>query len=312
MSKKQKTLPLIEEENQTPCSSKKECACGDTCTCCTEGKCSDSCGCGCGNKKAYSGSQARTFAKCFVALFGSLMITTAILLSAQELKTDHSLQIETYLKNNPSTVYQIVEGEKLRLAEEERLAAEKARLEAEAARAKKMAELKDKIASDASYYSLGNPDGKYVIVEFFDYRCGWCKRTNKALWAEISSGKAPNVRWIPVDSPIFGEASMLISQYVLAAGKQGKYTEMHHAVVDSDAELTAEALAEIGKNIGLDVEQLKKDAESEEIKAKIVSNIELAQEIGVEGVPFMILNGKPHGGALLGAALTDAIAESNK
>lgn len=321
MSKKQKTLPLIEEETKAPCDCSKECKCGTACDCSSKSKCSDSCTCGdtgkcsCGNTcKCSSGSSfsGRTFAKCFTTLFGAFMITTAILMAAETTNKNIDLQVETYLRNNGKVIYEVIETEKQHIEEEQRLAAEKARQEAEARRLKELTELKDKLANDKSYYSLGNPDGKYIIVEFFDYRCGWCQRTNKAIWEEISSGRAKNIRWIPVDSPIFGEASMLISQYVLAAGKQGKFSEMHHAVVNAEGELTAEALVEIAKNIGLDTEQLTKDALSDEIKTKIVDNIALAQKIGVEGVPFLILNGKPNEGALLGAKLVDAVKESNQ
>jgi glutaredoxin len=150
------------------------------------------------------------------------------------------------------------------------------------------------------------------IDEFFDYQCGWCKKTNKAIWDEIKDNKAPNIRWIPIDAPIFGEGSALISRYVLAAGKQGKYSEMHHEVAEATGNLDQEALVKLGEKVGLNIDQLKKDAESDEIKAKLEANIAMAREIGVQGVPFMIVNGKPRGGALLGDALAKAVKESNE
>ena len=98
-----------------------------------------------------------------------------------------------------------------------------------AAQATADAALVAEIVNDKTNYSLGNPKGKYVIIEFFDHQCGWCKRTNKEMREAIAKG-AKNIRWIPIDTPIFGEASETIARYVLAAGEQGKYAQMHEAV----------------------------------------------------------------------------------
>lgn len=316
MSKKTKTTPVVETE-PTVCS-KKSC-CAEKTTCCSEKEgASKSCGCGCGCK---SSSGWKTFIKCSTLLVSALAISASILWVGKELSAptisqnaggNIELQLNGYLRKNASFLIEVIKEEETRLEEERRLEEEKARVEAEKKQAEKIAIYKDTIAKDASNYSLGNKDGKYVIIEFFDYRCGWCKRTNKALWAEIDGKKAPNVKWIPIDAPIFGEDSARISRYVLAAGKQGKYTEMHHAVVDAEGNIDETALIEMAKKLGLNIDTLKKDANSDELKNKIESNIKMAQEIGVSGVPFMIVNGKPRGGALLGEALAEAIKESNE
>ena len=98
----------------------------------------------------------------------------------------------------------------------------------------------------------------------------------------------------------------------MAAGKQGKYSEMHHAVATATGNLDKAALDELANKIGLNMEQLTKDVDSEDIKKQIENNMKMAQEIGVQGVPFMIVNGRPHGGALLNEALAQAVKESNE
>lgn len=316
MTKKTKATPVVETEvkecSKTACCSKKE-------GCNTE-KETTCCGSNCCCKKSHSDFN-KTFAKCFTTIMSALMITTAILWVGDTMTSPSissnaggnlELQLNSYMRKNASLITQILEEEQGRIEEERRLEEERARIEAEKRQAEKLATYTETITKDDTNYALGNKDGKFVIIEFFDYRCGWCKRTNKAIWAEIDAKKAPNIKWIPIDAPIFGEDSALISRYVLAAGKQGKYTEMHHAVVEAEGTLNETALTEIAKKIGLNVETLKKDAESDELKAKIDSNVKMAQEIGVSGVPFMIVNGKPHGGALLGDALANAVKESNE
>lgn len=310
--------PIWEKDTSAPssllCDSKTECKCSDGCKCGSECKCSDGCKCG-------SGSSGATIAQCFTLLLGALMISTAILFVGMEMSrpkiAQHSngnidLQITDYMRRNVDVVTQIMDSHQEKLIAEKEAEMERQRIEAEMKLAEKAKEYESGIINDPTNYSLGNRKGKYVIIEFFDYNCGWCKKTNKAIWNEIEAKKAPNIRWIPIDAPIFGEPSAIISRYVLAAGKQGKYVEMHHAVSSSEKRVDQEALIAFAKEIGLDIEQLKKDAESEEIKSKLEDNIKMAQEIGIRGVPFMIVNGKPQGGALLGESLENAIKESNE
>ena len=66
---------------------------------------------------------------------------------------------------------------------------------------------------DKTNYSLGNPKGKFVIIEFFDHQCGWCKKTNVEMSKAVASAEGKNIRWIPIDTPIFGEASETIARF---------------------------------------------------------------------------------------------------
>ena len=212
-------------------------------------------------------------------------------------------------------------------------------------------EIVAKIINDKTNYSLGNPKGKYVIIEFFDYNCGWCKRTNGALAEALKKPEAKNIRWIPIDTPIFGASSETIARYVLAAGKQGKYATLHDAVATGNeafgaastkvsaavksfmdknkitdgrdpkvqaysdkvaAEEYGKAMESIAKGLGIDVSKLKKDANGSEIKGKLADNRKYSQALNINGVPMLIVNGKAHPGALLGEDLDNAVAESAK
>ena len=172
------------------------------------------------------------------------------------------------------------------------------------------ADLVDKIVNDKTNYSLGNPKGKFVIIEFFDYQCGWCKRTNKALAEVIAKPEGKNIRWIPIDTPIFGDASETIARYVLAAGEQGKYAEMHDAVGAATERLDEKALIEMGKKLGLDTKKLTADANGDKIKGKLKANQEFARTLNISGVPMLIVDGKINPGALLGERLDKAVKAS--
>lgn len=167
----------------------------------------------------------------------------------------------------------------------------------------------NEITADKSNYSLGNPNGKYVIIEFFDYQCGWCKRTNAGLHEAIAKPEGKNIRWIAIDTPIFGEKSEEIARFVLAAGKQGKYAQMHEAVGTAKT-LDKASLIALGAELGLDTKQLEADADSAEIKGKLRANRKYAEQLNIRGVPFLIVNGKTNPGALLGEKLEEAVRES--
>lgn len=114
------------------------------------------------------------------------------------------------------------------------------------------------IINDSDYISLGNPKGKFEIISFFDYRCHWCQQLNQQLMTLIESGKAPNVRWIPVEAPILG-TSISLSEYVLAAKKQGKQKELFTQIVKENIK-SPDELKLVAKKLKINFKQLKQDA----------------------------------------------------
>ena len=257
----------------------KSCNCGAECSCCK-----------CGPTKA------------LVVGVSAL----ALVLSVWSLvKKPCGKAIEDWVNANPKVIADSVEKYYKELDAQQR-AAEKAQPKVAPA------DMVAKILNDKSNYSLGNPKGKYVIIEFFDYNCGWCKRTNAALKEALAKPEAKNIRWVPIDTPIFGEGSETIARYVLAAGKQGKYAAMHDAVGDYKGKVDEAALVEMAKKLSLDVDKLKKDANSKELKDKLVANREFTRALNIGGVPMLIVNGNIHPGALFGDALDEVVAESNK
>ena len=259
----------------------------------------DTCKCGCGSECSCC--------KCGPAKVALLGISTlALVLSICALvKKPCDKAMTEWVNKNPKVIADSVEKYYKELDAKQR-AAEKEKPKVAPA------DMVAKILNDKTNYSLGNPKGKFVIVEFFDYNCGWCKRTNAALKEALAKPAAKNIRWIPIDTPIFGENSEMIARYVLAAGKQGKYAALHDAVGDYKGKIDEAALAEMGKKAGLNVDKLKKDADSQEIKDKLVANREFTRALNIGGVPMLIVNGNIHPGALFGEELDEVVAESAK
>ena len=122
---------------------------------------------------------------------------------------------------------------------------------------------------------------------------------------------AKNIRWIPIDTPIFGEASETIARYVLAAGEQGKYAQMHEAVGNAQGHLDEGALVKLAAGLKLDTKKLKADANGDKIRGKLKANRKYAEKLNINGVPMLIVDGKINPGALLGESLEKAVQASN-
>lgn len=210
--------------------------------------------------------------------------------------------VEQYIKKNPKVILDTIDAH---LREQE----EQARKNPPAPQVAP-AGMVEEIVNDKTNMVLGNPEGKFVIIEFFDYQCGWCKKTNAEISAVLKD--APNIRWILIDTPIFGASSELISQYALAAAKQNKFKEMHEAIGNAKGKLDETALIELAQGLKLDVEKIKKDAHSDEIKQKLSKNKEYTRTLKIGGVPMLIVDGKLNPGALIGDRLQNAVKASNE
>ena len=170
----------------------------------------------------------------------------------------------------------------------------------------------EKILADNSYPVLGNPDGKYIIVDFFDYTCQWCKKTNYMLDKYITDGKAPNVRLIVIPTPVMGDQSIVVSAYALASIKQNKFAEFHQALTQSGMTLSLDNLHKIAESVGLNVDQLNQDVDNIEIFNQLEKNRDLLIQLKAKGIPYLIVNGELHAGALVGENLRLVIEQSNQ
>ena len=142
----------------------------------------------------------------------------------------------------------------------------------------------------------GNLEGDVTVVEFFDYRCGYCKRVAGTV-TQLQQDD-PNVRVVYKDYPILGEASELASRAALASKVQGKHLAFHEALLASQEELTQDTILIIASEVGLDTEQLNKDMQAPAIQKIIERNRALARELGINGTPGFIVGTELAPGAL--------------
>lgn len=153
----------------------------------------------------------------------------------------------------------------------------------------------------SSHPSAGNPKGNTNVAIFYDYQCGHCKHMTPVINEVIKDD--PQVRVVFIDLPIFGGNSVTFAKLGLAAAKQGKFMEVHEALMKAPAGLKeADAFALVQK-LGLDMDQLKKDMVSADIDKELQANKKLAELIGLGGTPAIIVDDELSPGAMPKQAL---------
>ena len=156
----------------------------------------------------------------------------------------------------------------------------------------------------------GNPSGDISVVEFFDYRCGYCKKAAGALTQLQKEDR--RIRVIYKDFPILGEASELAAKAALASKAQGKHQTFHEALLASKGDMTKESILATAREVGLDIKRLEKDMENPEWQKVIETNRALARDLGITGTPGFIVGTELVPGALDVNGLKELIARAGK
>lgn len=133
----------------------------------------------------------------------------------------------------------------------------------------------------------GNPDGSVTLVEFFDYNCPYCRRMAPVL-AEIQHTDR-DVRILYKEWPILGAESEYAAKAALAAARQGKYLELHDAMMQAEERFDEAAVLRLAAELGIDIDRLQRDIADPAIAAAIIRNMQLAQSLGITGTPAFVI-----------------------
>jgi protein-disulfide isomerase len=146
--------------------------------------------------------------------------------------------------------------------------------------------LADQLTADPRDPVIGNPDGDVTLVEFFDYRCGFCKRMTGVLAQLVDED--PNLRVVMKEFPILSRESGQAARAALAGLRQGKYEAFHFALMEGGA-LTDDEILAIAASVGLDTDELQDAMQDPAIGAALRDNLALAEKIGITGTPAFIV-----------------------
>lgn len=143
----------------------------------------------------------------------------------------------------------------------------------------------------------GPMDAKVTLVEFSDFQCPFCARVGPTL-KRITEEYPDDVKIVFKHLPLsFHQKAQGAAEAAEAAGRQGKFWEMHDRIFSQQREMSPEKYLEYATELGLDIEKFKKDLKSPEVASRINEDKKQAAKLGVTGTPGFFVNGRFVSGA---------------
>ncbi|MBK1668690.1 hypothetical protein CKO28_11690 [Rhodovibrio sodomensis] len=208
-------------------------------------------------------------------------------------------RVRAYILDNPEIIMQAVQI--LRDRQEQ---------QAENARRQGVRQHAEALRDSGPLPVLGNPDGDVTIVEFFDYRCPYCRQvSNLALATAKADG---NVRVIYKEYPILGPDSEFASRAAIAAAMQGEYAAFHKALMTEVQTVNQDSVMRLAEMMDLDIAQLKADMQSDTVTQTIQRTRQLGQQLRINGTPAFIVGTEVAPGAISRDELEKMIAQARQ
>jgi protein-disulfide isomerase len=154
---------------------------------------------------------------------------------------------------------------------------------------------------------VGAAEPGVTIIEFFDYKCGYCKSVAPSMEALVAENT--DVQVILKEFPILGEESVYAARVSLAARDQENYYEFHKAMMNARGSLTEDVVKRIAESVGINFDEVKEKMASEEIEKIINRNYQLAKALGISGTPAFIIGDQLYPGVLEKDMIQRLIAE---
>ncbi len=189
-------------------------------------------------------------------------------------------EVRAYLLENPEVIMEAVQ-----LLEQRQASAEAA--SDQALVATYAAELFD----DGYSWVGGNLEGDLTLVEFVDYRCGYCRKAHDDVAALIEQDG--NIRLIVKEFPILGEDSLRSSQFAVAVKQTlgaDAYKLAHDSLIALKSDTSDVSLTRLAESLGFDAAPLLAHMDSDDVNAEIVRTRELAQNMRISGTPTFVMD----------------------
>jgi protein-disulfide isomerase len=187
--------------------------------------------------------------------------------------------VKDYLMKNPEVLTEVIAELEKRQAEAQ-----------QASQASAVKETQQSLLNAPHSYVVGNPSGDITLVEFFDYNCGYCKKSLADVQTLLKSD--PKLRVVLKDFPVLGPDSVEASRVALAVKNQlqgQKLLDYHVKVMDSRGRVNGERAMAVAKDMGVDMGRLQKDVESAEIRNALQENMALGDKLSLSGTPAFIV-----------------------
>jgi protein-disulfide isomerase len=147
------------------------------------------------------------------------------------------------------------------------------------------------IFDDGHSWVGGNPEGDITIVEFMDYRCGYCRQAFGEVARLLESDG--NIRFIVKEYPILGEQSLAAARFAIATHQihgDADYEAVHDALMSLRADITPDSLSRLAEALGLDPAPILARMTAPEVTAVIEANRNLGNLMQISGTPTFVLD----------------------
>lgn len=243
----------------------------------------------------------KRFVTASVAAITLALPVAALDLSAMDDKdrTAFRAEVRAYLMDNPEVIMEAV------AVLEQRETAQKDKLDVDLVKINAQ-----DLFEDGHSWSGGNPEGDITLVEFTDYRCGYCRKAHAEVAKLVKSDG--NIRFVLKEYPILGDASVITARFAIAtkqiAGDEA-YHNVHDALMTFNGEPNPVTLRRIGDGLGLDSDAIMAAMESDEVTAVLAANHALGARMQINGTPSFVMNDQMLRGYLPLDAMRQVAAE---
>lgn len=215
-------------------------------------------------------------------------------------RADFHAAIREYLLENPEVLMEAIAVLEAREAEE-----------AEAAALTMVSDNADAIFNDGHSFVGGNPDGDVTVVEFVDYRCGFCRRAHPEVSELVASDG--NIRTITKEFPILGDESVEASRFAIStlqnAGPEA-YKRVNDALIEKRGDFSRRSLARLANSLDLDSDAIIAGMDAEAVDSVITENRALAQRLQITGTPTFVVGEQMVRGYLPLDGMRQVVAEA--
>ena len=187
-------------------------------------------------------------------------------------------KFEDFILNNPEIILKSLEK-----YEQEKIE------EIEIENKKKISDLKELILNSKNGLYLGNPNGKKIIVEFFDYNCSYCKKAHEDIKKLL---KNQDVKIIFKNFPILSERSIELAKMAIVIGKldNKKFNSFHEFIFANKNPPSEKQILKFLSTLDLNYDNLKNLLDEDDVILDLEKDINLAKDLKLRGTPAFIID----------------------
>ncbi len=157
-------------------------------------------------------------------------------------------------------------------------------------------------------YGHGPEDAPIVVVEFTDFQCPFCKKLHAETLAAAREKYPDDLRVVVRNLPLeMHREARGAAKAAMAAGQQGRYWDFHDRIFEAGEVLSAQTFERWAAELGMDVEQYKKDFADPKLEESIERDRFMSYALGLTATPSVFVNGQFFEGFLAPAQLDELV-----